>query len=149
MRGTGERKEGKGRRGWIFGRGVVSEENLVAIRKRGGQYLVGTPRSKLKQFEQELLKDDFEKIRPEVEVKQIRIPGGEETYILCRTAGRKEKEKAIRSRFVTELEKALAGLEKRIVEGKLKDRDKMFISLGRIQASHPQVGDLYEMVVKH
>jgi hypothetical protein len=58
---------------------VVSEENLVAIRKRGGEYLVGTTRSKLKQFEQELLKDDFEKIRPEVEVKQIKIPGGKET----------------------------------------------------------------------
>src|SRR5258707_2621040 len=145
---TVERKHGKARRVWIFDRGVVSEENLVAIRKRGGQYLEGTPRSKLKQFEQELLKDDFEKIRPEVEVKQIRIPGGEETYILCRTAGRKEKEKAIRSRSVTKIDKALAGLEKRIVEGKLKDRDKMFMSLGRIQASHPQVGDLYEMVVK-
>jgi transposase len=145
---TVERKHGKARRVWIFDRGVVSEENLVAIRKRGGQYLVGTPRSKLKQFEQELLKDDFEKIRPEVQVKQITIPGGEETYILCRTAGRKEKEKAIRSRFVTKIEKALAGLEKRIVEGKLKDRGKMFMSLGRIQASHPQVTDLYEMAMK-
>jgi transposase len=145
---TVERKHGKARRVWIFDRGVVSEENLVAIRKRGGQYLVGTPRSKLKQFEQELLKDDFEKIRPEVEVKQILIPGGEETYILCRTAGRKEKEKAIRSRFVAKIEKALAGLEKRIAEGKLKDRDKMFLRLGRIQASHPQVADLYEMEVK-
>jgi len=88
------------------------------------------------------------KIRPEVEVKQIQIPGGEETYILCRTAGRKEKEKAIRSRFVAKIEKALAGLEKRIVEGKLKDRDKMLLRLGRIQASHPQVADLYEMAVK-
>jgi len=145
---TVERKHGKARRVWIFDRGVVSEENLVAIRKRSGQYLVGTPRSKLKQFEQELLKDDFEKIRPEVEVKQILIPGGEETYILCRTAGRKEKEKAIRSRFVAKIEKALAGLEKRIAEGKLKDRDKMFLRLGRIQASHPQVADLYEMEVK-
>jgi transposase len=145
---TVERKHGKARRVWIFDRGVVSEENLVAIRKRGGQYLVGSARSKLKQFEQELLKDDFEKIRPEVEVKQITIPGGGETYILCRTAGRKEKEKAIRSRFVAKIEKALAGLEKRIVEGKLKDRDKMFMSLGRIQASHPQVADLYEMAVK-
>ena len=145
---TVERKHGKARRVWIFDRGVVSEENLVAIRKRGGQYLVGTARSKLKQFEQELLKDDFEKIRPEVEVKQIRIPGGEETYILCRTTGRKEKEKAIRSRFVAKIEKALAGLEKRIVEGKLKDRDKMLLCLGRIQASHPQVADLYEMAVK-
>jgi transposase len=145
---TVERKHGKARRVWIFDRGVVSEENLVAIRKRGGQYLVGTPRSKLKQFEQELLKDDFEKIRPEVEVKQMRIPGGEETYILCRTAGRKEKEKAIRSRFVAKIEKALTGLEKRIADGKLKDRGKMFMGLGRIQASHPQVADLYEMALK-
>src|SRR5229473_29582 len=145
---TVERKHGKARRVWIFDRGVVSEENLMAIRKRGGQYLVGTPRSKLKQFEQELLKDDFEKIRPEVEVKQIRIPGGEETYILCRTAGRKEKEKAIRSRFVAKIEKALAGLEKRITAGKLRDRFKMERNLGRIQASHPQVADLYEMAVQ-
>ena len=145
---TVERKHGKARRVWIFDRGVVSEENLVAIRKRGGQYLVGTARSKLKQFEQELLKDDFEKIRPEVEVKQIRIAGGEETYILCRTTGRKEKEKAIRSRFVAKIEKALAGLEKRIAAGKLRDRFKMERNLGRIQASHPQVADLYEMAVK-
>ena len=145
---TVERKHGKARRVWIFDRGVVSEENLVAIRRRGGQYLVGTPRSKLKQFEQELLKDDFEKIRPEVEVKQMRIPGGEETSILCRTTGRKEKEKAIRSRFVAKIEKALTGLEKRIADGKLKDRGKMFMGLGRIQASHSQVADLYEMALK-
>jgi transposase len=145
---TVERKYGKARRVWIFDRGVVSEENLAAIRKRGGEYLVGTTRSKLKQFEAELLKDDFEKIRPDVEVKQIQILGGEETYILCRTAGRKEKEKAIRSRFVAKIEKALTGLEKRIVEGKLKDRGKMWMRLGRIQASHPQVADLYEMAIK-
>jgi len=145
---TVERKHGKARRVWIFDRGVVSEENLVAIRKRGGEYLVGTTRSKLKQFEAELLKDDFEKIRPDVEVKQIQILGGEETYILCRTVGRKEKEKAIRSRFVAKIEKALTGLEKRIADGKLKDRDKMFMRLGRIQASHPRVADLYEMAIK-
>ena len=145
---TVERKYGKARRVWIFDRGVVSEENLAALRKRGGEYLVGTPRSKLKQFEAELLKDDFEKIRADVEVKQIQIPGGEETYILCRTRGRKEKEKAIRSRFVARIEKALSGLEKRIAEGKLKDRDKMWMRLGRIQAWHPQVADLYEMAIK-
>ena len=32
-------------------RGIVSEENLAAIRKRGGQYLVGTPRRQMKRFE--------------------------------------------------------------------------------------------------
>jgi hypothetical protein len=63
------------------------------------------------------------------------VKGGEETYILCRTAGRKEKEKAIRSHFAEKIEKALAGLEKRIVEGQLKDRDKMLLQVGRIQAA--------------
>jgi len=62
--------------------------------------------------------------------------------------GRKEKEKAIRSRFVVKIEKALTGLAKRIAEGKLKDRFKMERNLGRIQASHPQVADLYEMAIK-
>jgi len=111
-------------------------------------YLAGTRRSKLKQFEQELLKDDFEKIRPEVQVKQIRVPGGEETYILCRTTGWKEKAKAIRCRFVAEIEKALAGLQKRIAEGKPRDRFTMERNLGRIQAAHPQLAALYELAVK-
>jgi hypothetical protein len=62
--------------------------------------------------------------------------------------GRKEKEKAIRSRFVAKIEKAPTGLEKRIAEGKLKDRFKMERNLDCIQASHPQVADLYEMSVK-
>src|SRR6266849_6283478 len=101
-----ERKYGKARRIWVLDRGIVSEENLEAIRRRGGQYLVGTPRSQLKRFETELLKEDWTRVRPEVEVKQVAIPQGEETYILCRTAGRKEKEKAIRSRFSTSMEDA-------------------------------------------
>jgi transposase len=142
---TVERKHGKARRVWVFDRGIVSEENLASIRKRGGQYLVGTPRSKMREFESELLKDDFEQVRPEVEVKQIAIPGGEETYVLCRTSGRKEKEKAIRSRFAEKIEKSLEGLEKRIKEGRLKDRYKMERYLGRIQAANSQVADLYQM----
>src|SRR6266487_3814977 len=120
-----ERKYGQARRIWVFDRGIVSEENLAAIRKRGGQYLVGTPRSQMKQFEAELVKDDWTQVRPEVEVKKVAIPQGEETYILCRTAGRKEKEKAIRNRFSSSMEKALQGLQKTIVLGRLKDRNKM------------------------
>src|SRR5262249_45820590 len=32
-----ERKYGRARRIWIFDRGIISEENLKAIRRRGGQ----------------------------------------------------------------------------------------------------------------
>jgi transposase len=143
-----ERKYGKARRIWVFDRGIVSEENLAAIRKRGGQYLTGTPRSQMKQFEAELLKEDWTQVRPEVEVRKVAIPQGEETYILCRTAGRKEKEKAIRNRFSNSMEKALKGLEKTIAAGRLKDRNKMERRLGKIQARHPQVNDLYDLQLK-
>src|SRR5450631_2457475 len=143
-----ERKYGKARRIWVFDRGIVSEENLAAIRKRGGQYLVGTPRSKMKQFEAELLKDDWTQVRPEVAVKQVAIAPGEETYILCRTAGRQEKEKAIRKRFSTRMEDALQRLQKTIAAGRLKDRNKMERRLGKIQARHPQVNDLIEVTLR-
>ena len=140
-----ERKYGKARRIWVFDRGIVSEDNLAAIRKRGGQYLTGTPRSQMKRFEEELLKEDWTRVRPEVEVKKVAIPEGEETYILCRTSGRKEKEKAIRNRFSNRMETALKGLEKAIITGRLKDRNKMERRLGKIQARHPQVNDLYDL----
>lgn len=141
-----ERKYGQARRIWVFDRGIVSEENLEAIRKRGGQYLVGTPRSQMKQFEADLLNQEgWNQVRPEVEVKKVAIPQGEETYILCRTAGRQQKEKAIRSRFCSRMEKALQSLEKTIARGRLKDRHKMERRLGKIQARHPQVNDLYEV----
>jgi transposase len=143
-----ERKYGKARRVWVFDRGIVSEENLTALRQPGGQYLVGTARRKLKEFEQELLEGGWQQVRPEVDLKLVSTPGGEETYVLCRTGSRKQKETAIRSRFSTRMESALKKLHKRVAEQKLKDRNKIERQIGRIQARHPQVADLYEMEVR-
>ena len=142
-----ERKYGRARRVWVLDRGIVSEENLQALRKRGGQYLVGTRRSQLKQFERQLLEGGWEQVRPDVEVKLVPTPQGEETYILCRSTARQEKEQAIRSRFSARMEKALRGLAQRVTEGKLKDRNKIERRLGSILARHPQVADLYQVKV--
>ena len=144
-----ERKYGKARRLWVMDRGVVSEANLAAIRKRGGQYLVGTPRSQMKRFESALVQENWTQVREDVEIKQIAIPQGEEIYLLCRTAGRKEKEKAIRERFSARMENALRGLEKSIAQGRLKDRYKMERRLGRIQERYPQVNDLYQVTLEN
>lgn len=87
-------------------------------------------------------------VRDDVEVKQVMIPGGEETCILCRTAGRKEKEEAIRKRFSGRMEQALKRLAHSIATGRLKDRNKVERRLGRIQATYAQVNDLYEVALR-
>src|SRR6266550_668270 len=115
---------------------------------RAGQYLVGTPRRQMKRFEAELVKEDWTRVRPEVEVKKVAIPQGEETYILCRTAGRREKEKAIWERFCSRMEEALKRLEKTMATGRLKNRNLMERRLGKIQARHPSVNDLYEISLR-
>ena len=83
-----------------------------------------------------------------MEVKLVRVPSGEETYVLCRTRARQEKETAIRSRFSHRLETALKSLARRIETGRLKDRLKMERQLGGILARHPQVADLYEAEIQ-
>jgi len=88
------------------------------------------------------------RVRPEVEVKQVAVPQGEERYILCRTAGRKEKEKAIRKRFSTRMELALQKLQRAMATGRLKDRNKMERRLGKIQARHASVNDLFEVALR-
>ncbi len=142
-----ERKYGQARRVWVFDRGLISEANLAALRKRNGHYLVATARSQLQKFEQELLAPNWEEVRGEVEVKQVEIPGGEESYILCRSKARREKEKAIRRLFSSRMERALGKLEKRTAAGRLKSRDKIERAVGRIQARYVSVKDLYRIEV--
>ena len=143
-----ERTYGQARRVWVFDRGIVSDANLAAIRRRGGQYLVGTRRSKLRAVEQALLEGTWTRVRDEVEAQLIPIPGGTETYVLCRSTARREKELAIRRRFSTRLEDRLRGVEHRVATGRLKDRAKIERVLGRLQASYASVADLYEMAVR-
>jgi transposase len=142
-----ERKYGQARRVWVFDRGIVSDANLAAIRRRGGQYLVGTRRSKLRTVEQALLEGTWTRVRDEVDAQLVPIPGGTETYVLCRSTARREKELAIRRRFSTRLEDRLRGLAHRVATGRLKDRAKIERVLGRLQASYASVADLYEMAV--
>ena len=46
------------------------------------------------------------------------------------------------------MEAALEALGKNIANGRLKDRYKMERRLGRIQARHPQVNDLFEVALR-
>ena len=67
--------------------------------------LLGAPKSMLKQFERQLLEEDWTRMENGVEVKVCAAPGGSpETFVLCRSAGRIEKDRAIRRRQVERME---------------------------------------------
>lgn len=108
-------KYGHERRTWVMDRGMVSEENLEHLRESGAHYLVGTPKSMLKNFEQELLVHGWEQVQADVEVKLCPSPDGSgETFVLCRSQGRIEKERAMREKQRIRLQTELDKLRKHI-----------------------------------
>jgi transposase len=128
-----EGKYGQAKRVWVLDRGMVSEENLEYLRSRGARYLVGTPKALLKKFEHQLLEQNWEKVQGGVEVKLCRSPEGtDETFVLCRSAGRKEKENAILNRFVDRLESGLRQLAEQAQAGKVRGRQKVERRIGRL-----------------
>jgi len=87
---------------------------------------VATPKSMLKKFERELLDEDWEHIKPGVEVKICAAPGDtRETFVPRRSPLRREKERAMRERQLKGLEDGLARLKDRIASPvrALRDRD--------------------------
>ena len=125
-----ERKHGKARRIWVFDRGVVSEANLEKLRGRGAQYVVGTPRSQLKQYEQQLLQGEWQDISKEVKVQLL--AQGQETFVLARSEDRARKEQAMRWRQVRGLMRDLLCLRRSIRRGLIKDPDKILMRVGRL-----------------
>jgi transposase len=145
-------KYGQERRTWVMDRGMVSEDNLETLREAGASYLVGTPKSLLKQFERRLLEEsDWEKIEPGVEVKLCAAPqGSSETFVLCRSPLRKEKEKALRGRQVEGLEKALTKLQAAAAAEKraLRDLGKAERRVGRLLARFSRAAQLFAIEIQ-
>jgi transposase len=108
---TMEARYGRAQRIWALDRGMVSQEHLEFLRAGQRQYIVGTPKSQLKQFQQQLLSQGWHEIRDGLEVKLCPCPaGGNETYILCRSRDRREKEQAMHARFEERIEEGLIGI---------------------------------------
>jgi transposase len=106
-----ERRYGRADRIWVVDRGMVSEKNLAFLREGKRRYLVGTPKSRLKKFEQQLLSPGWHEVRAGLEVKLCPTPDGSETFVLCRSGDRREKEKAMHARFEERIEEGLKRIE--------------------------------------
>lgn len=143
-----EKKYGQARRTWVMDRGMVSEENLETLRKRGATYLVGTPKAMLRKFERELTDKDWSEIRPGVEVKLCAAPDGTaETYVLCRSTARREKERAIRRKFRTRLETGLVRLQESARTGRLRHATAALVRAGRLLERYSRAAKLFDVTV--
>ena len=144
---TMEARYGKAERIWCGDRGMMSKENIEFMESGGRQYIIGASKGTLKQFEQELLAEDWRTIRDGLEVKMAQSPGGgKETYILCRSGDRREKEKAMHDRFEQRidgaLEKIQASCRKRTWTKETIDR-----RVGKIMAKNSRAAGLFTVEV--
>lgn len=127
-----EKKYGQCQRVWVLDRGMVSEANLKYLREHKGAYIVGTPKALLRQFEKELVEQDWQAVHEGVEVKLVSSPDGEEKFILARSQDRRRKEQAMHQRFVERLEAGLKKMQAVAARGRLRDESKAHQQLGRL-----------------
>jgi hypothetical protein len=145
--GLMERRYGQADRIWVVDRGMVSEENIKFLKQSRRRYVVGTPKSMLKRFERELLEDDWQTVREGVEVKLCATPDGGETFVLCRSRERREKEKAIHARFEQRIEEGLRRIEKSCLRQRL-DPAVVGQRVGRLLGRNSRAAGLFQVDIQ-
>ena len=131
---TMEARHGVIGRVWITDRGMASAANLAWLRETGRRYIIGAPKSELKKYAASLATaSGWRLIREGVEVKLARCPDTGETIILCRSADRKNKERAMHEKFSARIEAALTRLASRIDRSSQRiDTTQVNRQIGRI-----------------
>jgi transposase len=131
---TMEARHGVVGRVWITDRGMASAENLLWLRRTGRRYIIGAPKSELKKFGSELATaTGWRAVQEGVEVKLAHHGETGETVILCRSADRRSKEKAMHDKFSGRIETALKRLSARIARSKKRlDPAPVNRQIGRI-----------------
>ena len=115
-----ESKYGQANRIWVMDRGMVSEGNLDYLRSRNATYIVGTPKSQLKQYQTQYLdKSNWTEVHDGLEVKRVVHPDSKisEHYVMCRSQERAQKESAMlqnkKNKLLAKLNEIHASLEKK------------------------------------
>jgi transposase len=131
---TMEARHGVVGRVWITDRGMASAENLAWLRLTGRRYIIGAPKSELKTFASDLASPNgWRAVQEGVEVKLARHPETGETVILCRSADRRSKERAMHDKFSRRIEAALQRLSTRVTRSRKRlDRATVNRQIGRI-----------------
>lgn len=134
----------------ILDAGFASEANIKLLEERGCSYIVNITRGSRTCYAEHFARETFSplpgrKADKQVEVKRIADPENENRrLVLCRSAQRREKERAMIS---TAEERFLAdggALRQRIEKGRLKRPDVIERKIGAFLKKHPRVARFYQ-----
>jgi transposase len=125
---------------------MASAKNLAWLRTTGRRYIIGAPKSELKHCEAGLADPSgWRVIREGVEVKLLDGTVPEERFILCRSADRRAKERAMHEKFSTRIEEALARLQGRIAKAKkCLDKAQVLRQIGRLLQRNSRAAARFE-----
>ena len=139
----------------VVDRGMAYEENLAQSRAQGLHYIVAGRQAERDAWLAELEVNDWADVermpsprnrhqhKSHVQIK--RRQQGNDVYILCRSAGREEQDRAIRQTHEQRLLADRAALSQRIEKGRLKDTAKIHQGIGRLKERHPRVARYYQI----
>jgi hypothetical protein len=146
-----ETRYGIADRVWVMDRGTANAENVAWLQQSGRRYLIGTPESELKKWSGELAATrDWRAVRDGVEAKLCTGPEGRETFLLCRSANRREKERAMHARFAKRIDERLASLGRRLERSRKRiDRETIGRQIGRILAQNSCAAGRYLIRVEN
>lgn len=143
-----ESRYGMADRIWVMDRGMVNEANVSFLKRGQRRYIIGTPRSTLKEFEQQLLSGDWQSIREDLEVQYCASPEGvQEVFILCRSTARQQKEQAMLSRCTQNIEAGLSALAGSCQAGRIKKVSVAERRIGRLLQRNSRAARLYGIEV--
>jgi hypothetical protein len=119
-------------------RGIPTEATLEQMRQRQVpvSYLVGTPKGRLNRLERAFLDLPWEQVKSSIQVKLLERD--DEIYILAKSAGRVNKERAMRRRRLKKLWRRLGELRHQKLS-----RDQLLLKLG---AAKKEAGRVYGLV---
>jgi transposase len=147
--GTMEARYGIANRIWVMDRGMTSAENIAWLQRTGRRYLVGTPKSELRKWSRQIAEaQEWRTVREDIEAKLCPSPDGQETFVLCRSVDRREKELAMHRRFAERIEEGMQSLGRRLDSARSPvERGPVERQIGRLLQRNSRAAGRYTITV--
>ncbi len=132
----------------IMDRGVADDKNVELIKSYFKlNYIIASRSNEEKQFEEQFKNGNFDIIKEDkTNIVKVRVEKKDDiTYLLCKSSGRKGKEKAMRNMREQRLEDSLQRLNERIKNARINSPEQVNKAIGRITEKHSKAAHYYDI----